>query len=78
MYGAKDLVAAKDGLVFKIGRNASKANRIQIQLTPADDYTVTFWGGRGVNIKEITQHTGVYASDLHGVIEAVTGLVHKL
>ena len=40
--GAKDFTAIKNGLQFKIGRNASKANRVEITLNGADLYDMTF------------------------------------
>lgn len=42
MTGAKDFVALKDGLRFKIGRNASRANMVVIKLNGLDLYDVEF------------------------------------
>ena len=40
--GAKEITAIKNGLQFKIGRNASKANRVEIKLNGWDLYDVRF------------------------------------
>lgn len=42
MTGAKDFMAIKDGLKFKIGRNASKANTVEIKLNGLDLYDIRF------------------------------------
>ena len=42
MTGAKEFVAMENGLRFKIGRNASKANRVEITLNALDTYDVRF------------------------------------
>ena len=42
MTGAKCLVAIDNGLRFRIGRNGSKANMVNIVLRGDDTYTMTF------------------------------------
>lgn len=42
MTGARDFVALPCGIKFRIGRNASKANMIQITLGGDDLYTMEF------------------------------------
>ena len=42
MTGAKDLNVVKNGLRFKIGRNASKANTVTITLNGLDLYDIRF------------------------------------
>lgn len=41
--GAKDFCTIKNGLRFTIGRNASKANRIEIKLNGMDTYDIEFF-----------------------------------
>ena len=36
--GAKDFLTIDNGLRFRIGRNASKANRVEIRLNGSDLY----------------------------------------
>lgn len=42
MTGAKDFVPVENGLRFRIGRNASKANMVMITLNALDTYDVKF------------------------------------
>ncbi len=42
MTGAKNFLATGDGLRFSIGRNASKANRVEIKLNGLDLYDIEF------------------------------------
>lgn len=42
MTGAKHLLALDNGIRFTIGRNASKANRVEITLNGLDLYDVKF------------------------------------
>ena len=49
--GAKDFTTIKNGLRFKIGRNASKTNRIEITLNGSDLYDMTFIKYRPFSIK---------------------------
>ena len=41
--GAKDFTTINNGLRFTIGRNASKANRVEIKLNGSDLYDVEFF-----------------------------------
>ena len=41
--GAKDFYSIDNGLRFTIGRNASKANRVEIKLNGGDLYDVEFF-----------------------------------
>lgn len=43
MTGAKNLLATGNGLRFKIGRNASKANMVEITLNGLDLYDIRFF-----------------------------------
>ncbi|MBR5728838.1 MAG: hypothetical protein IKX61_01335 [Prevotella sp.] len=49
MTGAKNLVAMDNGLRFKIGRNASRANLVKVILRGDDTYTMQFWQYRDFN-----------------------------
>ena len=49
--GAKDFTTIDNGLRFKIGRNASKANRVEITLNGADLYDMTFIKYRPFSVK---------------------------
>ena len=42
MTGARNFVAIENGLVFYIGRNASKANKVKITVNALDLYDVEF------------------------------------
>ena len=42
MTGAKNFMTIDNGLRFKIGRNASKANTVEIKLNSLDLYDMTF------------------------------------
>lgn len=42
MTGAKNFLALKNGLRFRIGRNASKANMVEIKLNGLDLYDIVF------------------------------------
>ena len=51
MTGAKEFIAIKNGLQFKIGRNASKANRVTVTLNGNDLYDYTFTKYRPYSVK---------------------------
>ena len=42
MTGAKNFLAIDNGLRFRIGRNASKANMVEIKLNGLDLYDIKF------------------------------------
>lgn len=78
MMGAKDLVAGNDALYFRIGRNPKGVNKVSITLA-ADLYTVTaFKVDRYGNWTQKGQAEGVYADQLHQVLESLTGLYTRL
>lgn len=71
--------ATRNGLRFKIGRNSSQANWIQITLEPTDLYSIQFQrftleGGT----EALTTVPGVFANQIHQVIESRTGLYLNL
>ena len=49
--GAKEFTTIKNGLQFKIGRNSSKANRVEITLNGADLYDMKFIKYRPFSVK---------------------------
>ena len=49
--GAKDFTTINNGLRFKIGRNSSKANRIEITLNGSDLYDMKFIKYRPFSVK---------------------------
>ena len=51
--GAKQLVAIDNGLRFRIGKNASKANIVRIILRADDTYNLEFWK-QGQDVNEFT------------------------
>ena len=54
MTGAKNLLATGNGLRFKIGRNASKANTVEITLNSLDLYDIRFF--KYIPAKLVTNH----------------------
>ena len=79
MLGAHTLVDMGDGLRFGF-KGCRFVNVMTITLTPADLYDVTFWNirKRGQHIDVCNEYRGVYADQLHAIIEEVTGLATKL
>jgi len=80
MTGAHSFTADGDSLIFKLPSNITK-NRIKavkISLTPADDYTVTFYAIHGYNVKVVAEHDGIYCDQLQAVFEDETGLLTSL
>jgi len=50
MTGAKQFVAIDNGIRFRIGRNATRANQVKIVLRFDDTYNMEFWHiGKEVN-----------------------------
>lgn len=68
------------GLVFKLGRNASKANRMKVIYKAGEDlYTVIFYRltrkGYDISLNEIKSVSGVYCDQLAPLFQETTGLV---
>jgi hypothetical protein len=76
MTGAKSFVGRKDGVTFKIGKNAMGVSCIAITLTPADTYEVCCFKGR--KFTRATCDLEVYAEDLKKLIEDRTGMYLSL
>lgn len=80
MTGAKNFVAlTTGGLQFDIPKIFDKpAFRMQIRLNSSDLYDLTFFKGKGVNIKKTKEINDVYAEDLCDIFEVETGLLTSL
>jgi len=78
MMGAKNLVAGKNDLSFRIGRNSKGVNYVKITLNSMDTYDVEFGNIRGMNYKIKKAVDGVYVDNLHDVIEKNTGMYLSL
>ena len=79
MTGAKNLTGGENALQFSIGRGAKRGiNKIRIELTSMDDYTVTFWKITGIDFKKIDEVNGVYCDTLASVFTEKTGFETKL
>ncbi len=74
MTGAKNLMAMESGLSFRLPPGARDGiNHVEITLTPADLYDVTFRKIRGLNVKEVEKREGLYFDQLQDLFEARTG-----
>lgn len=78
MMGARNLIDTGNGLTFKVGRNAKAVTHVRVELTDADLYDVTFLACRGTKVKTKAEAEGIYADQLHAVIERETGLYLSL
>lgn len=78
MTGAKDFMSFENGLQFGIAKANDGINKVRIELTPADTYTVAFYSIRKSNVRVVSSHEGVYAEDLRRVFESTTGLYTTL
>jgi len=81
MTGAKEFGFCSRGLGFKIGRNSSKANYVQINYDQGKDlYTVIFTKNTFSNktfemtIKELGKFEGVYCDKLQEIFTNFTGM----
>lgn len=80
MTGAKNMVSTADSLRITFPANFAK-NGIRymlIKLTAADDYTVTFAKGRGIEWKPVAEFEGIYCDSLVELFERQTGLCASL
>lgn len=78
MLGAKQLVGTEKSVRFRIGRNSKSITHVEITLDPSDTYTVAFLRARGIDSKEVSSDSFVYADQLRSVIEKNTGLYTSL
>jgi len=74
MTGAKNFTIGKDGLAFKIGRNAKAVNYVVIQLNGKDLYDMKFQKGTRV----LKKANDVYADQLQKMFTKYTGMDTRL
>lgn len=78
MTGARDLFHSDGGrtLQFKLPRGSAKnkATFVKVTLNDNDEYTVTFMSYRNLDVKTISEHDHVQASNLRGLFTSQTGL----
>ena len=74
MTGAKNFTIGKDGLAFKIGRNAKAVNYVVIQLNGKDLYDMKFQKGTRV----LKKANDVYADQLQKMFTKYTGMYTSL
>lgn len=79
MTGANSMVGGENMLQFKIGRGAiNKANTVRVELDDNDTYTVKFYSVRGMNVRQISEHSMVYADCLISLFSDQTGMATHL
>ena len=82
MTGASHLGTTGNNLFFKLpgrpGFVRDSINHVDILLTPADTYTITFSRVRGMKIKTVKQHEDIYAEDLRQIFRDTTGLETRM
>lgn len=79
MTGATNMVGGENMLQFKIGRGAiNKANTVSIELDDNDTYTVKFYSVRGMNVRQISEHSMVYADSMRSLFSDQTGMATNL
>jgi hypothetical protein len=78
MIGAKNFATMGSNLSFKVGRNRPGFTHVDIELTPDDLYTVTFYRIRAHKVAAKEQYTGIYADMLTGLIADTTKMVVSL
>lgn len=82
MTGARNFTGSEYALNFRLpgvgGFVKSGINHVRIELTPGDDYTVTFSRIRGDKVTEISKHEHAYAEDLQSLFLSETGLEVRL
>jgi hypothetical protein len=76
MTGARALVATKNGLRFMLPARFAKdgINFVEVELTGADLYDVTYSKARGATVKEVAKDQGIYADMLKKCFTEATGL----
>jgi hypothetical protein len=74
MIGAKNLVAGKNYLQMRIGRNVSGWNVLKIVLNGLDLYNLTFYKIRKLDVSKEKTVDNIYCDQLCDIIESETGL----
>lgn len=81
MIGAKNFARDEKNYTidFKFAAKAkNKANYCRIKLNASDLYDMEFINIRGVNVKTVGTHSGLYADMLKSTFETETGLYLSL
>jgi len=78
MIGAKNLVAGKDYLQMRLGRNAGSWNALKIALNGLDLYDMTFYKIRKLTVTKEKTVDNIYCDQLHDIIESETGMATSL
>lgn len=78
MTGSKNLMAGKNFLTFKVGKNAKKVTNCKVTLNDFDTYDLEFFNVRGVNVKTLYKAENVYCDMLQEVFTENTGLITRL
>ena len=79
MTGAKTFITTNTGIIFTIGRNPAKINKVIIDYNSGTDlYDIEFGRIRKNDYKKIKKVTGVYFDQLIPIFEETTGLYTSL
>lgn len=80
MCGVKNFVGSEDGLSFSLPKKYNGINKVQIKLTPADLYEVTFYffSAKTLECKVVKKVDDVYCDMLQEVFTDATGLYTRL
>ena len=78
MIGAKNLIAGKDYLQMRLGRNSGGWNAIKIALNGLDLYDMTFYKIRKLTVSKEKTVDNIYCDQMRDIIETETGLVTSL
>ena len=81
MTGARDLLGSEDSLTMRLPRGAkSGITHIRVTLDPSDTYTMTAmkFNKRTLQMTTITAWSEVYADNIRGRFEDMTGLYTRL
>jgi hypothetical protein len=78
MTGAKNLLAHKDGLSFRLPRCGAGINYVKITLNALDLYNLEFGVIRDKKCSFAHTMSDIYAEDLRDVFTAATGLYTSL
>lgn len=72
-WGAKDLVAMEDGLMFKSSGMVKNKGKVIVKLNGKDLYDVTFGKIRKFEYKELARIEDVFVEDLVATIDGMVG-----
>lgn len=73
-WGAKELVAMRDGLKFKTSGMVKWKGYVYVRYNDATDlYDIEFFRVRNFEVKQDNQFRGVFAEDLVRMIDEVVG-----